>query len=149
MEVKPLGSTSTWERGKTSYILFLEYFLLINERMLVSALSCMHRTHLMPLDFKHIYESYDTRNNFSKSGNTGTQLGIVTKIPRAESVALVDTERSGLQISQYTTWLVPGQHHHHPPTQRWDRGLCCQQLMGRCLCQRRNSGSAVPIVCSK
>lgn len=47
-----------------------------------------------------------TKNNFSKSGNIGAHLGIVTKIPRAESVALVDTERRGLQICQDPAWLL-------------------------------------------
>lgn len=59
-----------------------------------------------------------TKTNISKSGNIGAQLGIVTKIATSESVALVDTTRSGLRMSQDPR-LVLGQH-HHPLTQPWD-----------------------------
>lgn len=54
-----------------------------------------------------------TKTNISKSGNIGAQLGIVTKIATAESVALVDTTRSGLQMSQVPC-LVLGQHSPTP-----------------------------------
>lgn len=59
-----------------------------------------------------------TQTNISKLGNIGAQLGIVTKLATAESVALVDTARSGLQMSQDPAWFLDNTT--PPLTQPWD-----------------------------
>ena len=127
------------------HVLFLKYFLLAKEQDSV----CMRRNHAYRFQ-TYLWGFFGVANaaksNFSKSGNTDAQLGIVGGTARNAQHGPGTTSSSRSLTTVAILWFCDLQRmysflepHHHVPTQPQGCGLCCSSLL---------TGTSLRLCCS-